>query len=807
MIQQVLLGRVLIRLSLLVCVATSLAFAQKPVVRIGVALDGPSAFSDEVAATFEQEILIILRDEYDVQLPAEKRLTADWTLQGVGRVVDRLLADDSVDTVLALGFISSDVVSRRNSLPKPVFAPYVGEPLVQGVPEKTLVRPMPPPEAQQEYRVSGVKNLSYLEFGGRLNNDLLQFREVADFSHVAILLMSSWADSLPNKAEVADQIRRDVGLERVDIVSVEPSAKEMLAAIPSDVEAVYLPPFPSISNAEKLRLIEGLKSRRLPCFSGWGRSDVELGILVGNRTQERTLRRARRTAMLMQEVLEGAEPGEMPTEFSFEGRLTINMATARAIGVSPRFTTLIRADLLHGAVTQAARTLSLSKVVREASIANLDLAAADRFVAAGEDQVREARSPLLPQVGLSGDITFRDPDTAEAVPGLFGEREYGGGINFRQSIYNDENWAGYDIEKSLQDSRQEERAELRLDVILEAAESYLGLLRSKTVERIQKNNLELTRSNLELARSRVEIGTAGREELYRWQDQIATNQRVVVESEAFRRQAELVVNRVLNRPLAEYFLTTEATLKDPELVGSFEALAPYLENPAGLELFSTFMVDEAFEASPELRQYDALIRAQDREVAASKRSFFIPNFFLQGGVQWFDRTRPEGMDFPELNNSWAISLNATLPLFEGAGRWARVSKAENQLNELTLRQEATRQRVEQRIRSIIEGANASFNGIELARISSEAARKNLELITERYAQGVVGILALLDAQNRALAADLVAANATYNYLIDLMGVQRGIGKFDYFRSPQEQQEFLSLLRQFYRDQGYEVRTP
>jgi outer membrane protein TolC len=668
---------------------------------------------------------------------------------------------------------------------------------------------MPPPEDQQEYSVSGVKNLSYLEFGGRLESQLREFREVAQFSRLAVLLMSSWAEALPNMVEISNRLRNAVGIERVDIVSVKPSSVAMLAAIPADSDAVYLPPSPSLPKTELVSLIEGLIERRLPSFSSWGRSDVEMGILVGVRTQEATLRRARRTAMIMQEVLEGAEAGEMPTAFQVKERLTINMATARALGISPRFTTLLRANLLHDEVTQAARTLSLSMVVREASIANLDLAAADRALAAGEDQVGEARAPLLPQAGLFGDITFRDEKLAEAAPFLFGKREYNGGIGFSQSIYNDEFWAGYDIEKSLQDSRQEERAELRLDVIQEAAESYLQLLRNMTIERIQKDNLDLTRSNLELARARVEIGTAGREELFRWQDQIATNQRVVVESEAFRRQSEFTVNRILNRPLAEDFLTTEATLKDPELVGSFEALTPYLESPAGLALYSRFMVDEAYEASPELRQLDALIRAQDREVAASKRSFFIPNFFLQGGFQWFDRTRPEdiGMDFPELNNTWEISLNATLPLFEGAGRFARVSKAENQLNELTLRHEATRQRVEERIRSRIERANSSFIGIELAKISAEAARRNLELITERYAQGVVEILVLLDAQNRSLSADLVAANAIYTYLIDLMGIQRAVGRFDYFRSPQERQEFLSRLESFYRGNGYEIRTP
>ena len=117
------------------------------------------------------------------------------------------------------------------------------------------------------------------------------------------------------------------------------------------------------------------------------------------------------------------------------------------------------------------------------------------------------------------------------------------------------------------------------------------------------------------------------------------------------------------------------------------------------------------------------------------------------------------------------------------GRWARVSRVENQLEELNLRQAATRQRVEQRVRSLLQGANSSFIGIALANASAQAAARNLELVTDSYAQGVVGILALLDAQNRALDAKLAAANAGYAYLIDLMGVQRAVGNFDYYRTP------------------------
>ncbi len=72
---------------------------------------------------------------------------------------------------------------------------------------------------------------------------------------------------------------------------------------------------------------------------------------------------------------------------------------------------------------------------------------------------------------------------------------------------------------------------------------------------------------------------------------------------------------------------------------------------------------------------------------------------------------------------------------------------------------------------------------------------------------MVGILALLDAQNTSLVAELGAANAVFQYLADLMAVQRAVGRFDYFRSPEESQDYLNRLRTFYEQRGVAVRNP
>ena len=798
--------RILARLTVMVGFGSPLILAQLPVVRIGIVLDGPSERSDGLRLVFEREIGIMLEQAFDIRFSPQKRVEADWTATGVQEAIDRLLADPEVDLLLALGVLSSNELALRGPLPKPVFAPFVFSRGLQGIPAEIRERPLSRPGEVERIRVSGVANLSYVAFGVDPVQDITHLQEITPFSRLAILALDAWGELGVDLEQEFQNVLSSLNLEQVDVVPVGGGLEAALNAIPSNAQAVYLTPLPRLSSADLDLLFEALITRQLPTFSVVGRGDVERGVLAGLGPLDETLRRARRVAINIQKVLQGVPAAELDVEYQREERLTINMATARALGVSPLYTTLIEADLLNEEVTQAARTLSLSGVVREASTVNLDLAVADRTVAAGLEVVRETRSPLLPQVDLVGAATFINEDRA-FLP-VSGQQQYVGSLRASQLIYSDRVWASYGIQQSFQELREEERAELRLDIILEAAESYLNVLRAKTIERVQKENLVLTRSNLQLARSRVEIGVAGREEEFRWESQIATNQKDVVDAESLHRQAVIAVNRVLNRPLEEGFLTLEASLDDPELVSSFREIEPYVESPGSFVVFSTFMVEEAFAASPELRQLDAALRAQERELQASTREFFLPDVEFFGDLSAIENAGGETL--PGLSDpgpwNWTVGLSATLPLFEGAGRSARRSRAQIELEEISAQREAMQQRIEQRIRSNLYQTNASFIGIDLSLAAATAARRNLELVLEKYQEGVVDILVLLDAQTSALVADLLAANAIFDYLIDLMGTQRAVGRFDYYRSAQDRQQFLGRLDAYFRSVGYEVRS-
>ncbi len=775
-------------------------------IRIGTAVDGPSRLDLAFRQAVQEELTKLAGNRFSLAFPADRQLVADWTVERAARNVDALLADPQVDAVIALGWAGPAYVVSLSNLPKTVVAAVIADSETQGAPIEVRERTAGGGAVTERIRVSGVPNLSYISFNLKPGREIEAYREIVPFTRLTFVtqwaLEGPWLS--PFRSRIEDGFRA-IGVE-TRFVDAELSVDAVLAALPSDTQAVLLDWLPQLDEGEFDQLIQGLTDRKIPSFTLVGQRHVQRGALAGLNRNRNEQRLARRVALNLFNILLGEDAAALPVDFELDQQLMINLETARAIGVDPRYSVLTEAELIGQGRGQAARTLSLPATMREAERVNLDLLASERAVEAGLQTVRVARSNLLPQLSASGASSFIDRDRSSLFQP---QRQVSGSVGLNQLIYSEEARSGFDIERHQQDSRVEERAQLRLDVLVDAAVSYLEVLRAKTVERIQRNNLRLTRSNLDLAQARLDLGASGREEVLRWRNQIAVDRRRVIDAGAGLGQAELLVNRLLNRPLEERFETLEVGLDDPELALSFERLGPYIESPGRFDVFRSFMTEYAWDASPEIRRLDAAVRGAERSLSAAKRAFYIPTVSLQAQARTFENGGA-GSDDPlgSIDRlEWMIGVNATLPIFEGGALRARRTRAQLELDRLRLDRDATRLLIGQSIQSALFQAGASYAGIALARDAAQAAQENLQLVRENYSEGQVDILRLLDAQTQALSADLDAANAIFNHLIDLMRVQRAAGRFDYFRSVSDRNEFLQEVAEFFRSQGLPARNP
>jgi outer membrane protein len=773
--------------------------AQVPHVQIGIVIDGPWERNDEVLELFKQEILELTRGEFDVRFAPEKTIVADWTSARVAQALDTLFADPDVDLVLAMGVLASDVVCRRAVIEKPVVAPFVIDGRVQGLP--------------RENGASGVRNLSYISSSISFRRDLEVFLEIAPFHHLTIL--STWAlgSFVPELQRRVEDLLAELSIE-ASFVNVRGSAEEALAALPPETEAVYVFPLLELLPGEMDRLIAGLIERRLPSFSRFGRSEVERGILAGL-SEEHFPRRARRTALHVQRILLGEDPSTFAVDFQEREQLRINMATARAIGVYPTFELMTIAELVDEQRRDITRSVDLRSAMNEAIDVNLDLRARDREVAAGAEEIGIAKSFLLPELDLAGTGVLIDRDRSQATGQP--ERFFAPSLTLTQAIYSESAHANYRIQEQLQQAREYDRESLRLDIAQEAATAYLNVLRTKTSERILKDNLEVTRSNLELARARETIGFSGPAEVYRWESQIAAARSAVITATANRNQAEIALNRLLHRPLEEPFLTEEIGLEDPSLDYIRVGIQPYVSSPGYFDLFRDFMTERGLLQSPELSSFNAAINVRERSLLASRRAFFVPDVFFQGNLERPFRggASSSGLGvlgdvatmFPELGLSrpndfnWTLALDVSIPLFTSGYRTGVRDRDIEELSRLRLEREALAERIEQRIRSALHAAGATLAGIGLARDAAAATRSNLDLVTDAYSRGAVSIIDLLDAQNASLVAEEAAANATYDFLIDVFEVARSAGRIYYLGSPEEREQLLKEIDAYFRKRG------
>ena len=201
----------------------------------------------------------------------------------------------------------------------------------------------------------------------------------------------------------------------------------------------------------------------------------------------------------------------------------------------------------------------------------------------------------------------------------------------------------------------------------------------------------------------------------------------------------------------------------------------------------------------------------------NSNSFWAPTVALQAsltgrlaeggaGTQFSPQLPPGSPDlsglFPQANDvNLSLGLSVSLPVFSGGRRFLERSQSYEEVTQLEVQQSAVGERVEQRIRTALHFAGSSYAGIGLAREGAYAARNNLELVGDAYAQGLVSIIDLIDAQNASLVADLGAATAVYDFLVDWVEAERAVGRFSLFMTAAERDDFFDRLEAFVAASG------
>ena len=745
---------------------------------VGIISDGENPKLFEAQTLLIDEIQKASEGEFTVRFPESKRYNGNFSVERIRSSIEKFQKDPDIDFVLLIGSMASQIALTRPAFAKPTFAPFVYNVSLSGV---------------QKHNRFSMHNLNYVTTETQLNEEIRKFQKLVSFKKIGIVLEESQYRLFATAANKSVTEAKKQGIELI-FIPVNERDKDITHKIPADLNALMLTSLSSVDTGVRKQWIKTINERKLPTYALGDGTMIYEGALASSAEKDDLSRRARRTALNILAVMRGKKVEEQPVLIEQKQQLMINMQTAPAIGVYPKFSVLDNAILFNETVEKEPK-LSLTTIAKEAIRANLSIIGAKLGVAANKENIAEVRSVLFPQITGEAEYSQQNSDNVYVENGFYAEKSVSGRIKLQQILFSEKALANLEIQKELQVAIDEQQRSLEIEVVKQAMTAFLNVLIAQTHYRIQQDNLTLTQTNLELAKGRVQAGSSDMSDVYYWESAIATARQNVLNARADVEKGKDGLNLILNRKISERFITEPATLDTPVILNNKKVLSELITDQRSFDAMASFFISEGIDNIPQLHQLNAQMRAQKRQLLSDERSYWSPDIIFGADVSHiFDETRNPGAGINMKNETdWQAGVRLSLPLYEGGARKARGTRTQLKLQQLEVNYMDQLRKTEQQIRSDLHMLKASYSSIDLSEEASLTAKKSFNMVRENYAKGTRTMSDLLSAQNTSLIADRESANTTYRFMMDLLQLQQDIGSFNLFVEDSEREKLIKRL--------------
>lgn len=749
-------------------------------ITIAVVRDGPTEMN-EIVDKIRPELDHLIGSDYDVTFDMSEAYDAGWDRQRIRPVLESALRNPKIDIVLSIGWLVTTEAARPDVR---LNKPFMSATLLDG--DITWL------DFDQDRTLKD--NLSLVVQPRRTDSEVELIRRLIKPTRVHLVLTKELLDNLPDVRPKLESYGREIGTEIIP-VPVSTDWRPVLDGLGPDVEMVFFEHTARLSRAERAAFVEALNERRIPTFSGEGPEDLEIGMLATNR-QDMTQSLVRRVALNISQILDGASTKDLPVVLIGDSKLTINGQTAAKIGFPLSFEVTVLGTILHPEALEAdADSLDLRSVLGMAEKGNVELSISNQEVVTAERGKQVIRSPLFPQIGASAN--YRGIDN-NMVGTFFPDQWSQLNLNLSQMIFDDELISDFRSAGREYDASMFQNESDRLDVYFDAETAYLRYVQSRLLYGIAINNLRLTEGNLEIAKIRVEVGHSGRDEVFRWTAELNQQRTMLMDIESLMETQRIELNRILGADLGKRWRPEPMDESADWFVLMRDKFGMALESRANFDRFTEAAVEVALENSPERKFLLMNLEAEGIQLGQRKRSFIVPKIFLDFNYNYNFWQSP---DIPELgDNFYEVRVTAALPLFEGTRRVYDMQLSKSLMVELERRLKLADQFVEQRTRHSLRRLQASLSNIEFSQIAADNARRNFEVVRDKYANGILNITDLISAQTASFAADQDALVFLYTFLLDSAELQRAVSFFPDTKSRSEVDAFVKRVKEIMETQ-------
>lgn len=768
-------------LFLCILIVNQVFFGQeKPVYKIGILTD---IFQPELVPLIDElkhDITAVVGEDAVIEFPEEFFLPNNLNLEQANLNYSRLLESDA-DLIIAFGLVNNAVMIGQDSFPKPTI-------LFGDINNDFL-------NIDKEAQTTGIENFTFLITSSSYINDLETFYELTSFKNLGIVIQQPFMEVYPYEDLFDEEFEKyDAQYKLISFDTVDDILQNM-----AGLDALYLAEGFYLTPEEIKTISEACVDLKMPSFTSMRIDDVRNGILATNQAEENLNQFFRRIALTVESYVQGESLADLPVYISFDSKLTINYNTAERIDLPLKYSLIAQTDFIGDFDKKVSdKKYNLIEVMSQVLDSNLALRVSQKDVVLSEKDVKSAWTSYIPNISASATGTYIDPDLAEVSQGLNPEYSTDGAITLTQTVFSADANANINTQKDLLGSQEQSFYADQLDVIFESSNAYFNTLILKQNLQIRATNLDLTKKNLEIASENFEAGQASKSDVLRFTSELAQDMQDMIEAANSLDQGFFELNQILNNPI-DYDIDVEDTELEEGLFEQYNytQLRELLDDPRLRRPFVKFLVEEAKRNAPELKALDYDISAVGRAVKLNTTGRFLPDLALQGQFnQNFNRWGVGVNENLVVDNNYTIGLNLSIPIIDQNRQNINRQIALIQKDQLDINKDNIELAIATNVNTAVVNLINEVANIELSKVSEAAAEEALDLTQTSYSNGAVNIVQLLDAQNNYLNARVARANATYNYLLASLRLERFIGYYFLLHTREENDEFVARFFQF-----------
>jgi outer membrane protein len=403
---------------------------------------------------------------------------------------------------------------------------------------------------------------------------------------------------------------------------------------------------------------------------------------------------------------------------------------------------------------QPGNVLRLEEVVRIAVENHSSIKSAQFQIRAQDAVMHQQMAAYYPTINFNN--FYRTSNTVStAVNSAKGFDTVGSTANVSMTLYNFGKREG--LVQSARDTLEATQQAYNVtsnNIVLSVKQAYYGVLQANALLKVNEDTVKAREVTLRQTQGFYDVGTRPKSDLTQ------------AEANLYIAQANLITARS-GVDVAWAALVNAMGVDDYPR----QPLAEELELtvfPMSLEQAK----ETAFSARPELRQFDALLKAQDEQIAVARRNH-LPDILFTSS---YGRQNSDGNTrlFP-LQPSWLVQVNLNIPIFNGFQTTYQVQQALFTYYSIKEQQRVQRQQVALQVEQNYFNLASTRDAVRANEAAVKAAQENLELHVGRYQVGYAPIVEVTDAQTTLTTAQTNYVNALVSYKLAEAQLVNAIG--------------------------------